>query len=425
MTEAHSWLEARFAEIHPKAMAALARYFRDLDLAEEAFAAGCVRALKTWPEKGLPDDPFAWLLTVSRNIGRDILRRRARPVTDEAFVIPTDPPEDISIENIDARGLRDDVLRLLFICCHPSLSPQDQSALALRIVAGLSIDEIAQAFLIKPRAMEQRLTRAKRAIADANTPFETPDLAERHRRMTVVSLMVYLLFNEGWSASTGDIQIKTPLCEEAIRLARLLLELFPALRELMGLLALFLVQHSRRDARLDDAGKLVPLDAQDRRRWDRAMIAEAGALLEKALRHGSPGSYQIQAAIALVHANAQTPDETDWPEIERLYGALCVLEPTPVIRLNHASALAKVEGPQAALDKIEPLGLELDDYRWYHAARGAFLFELEDYAGARQAYERTVSLSPTDQESLFLEQKIAECEKNLAGHVVKRTGLSS
>ena len=413
MTGTHSWLEVRFAEIHPKAIAALARYFRDVDLAEEAFAAGCVRALKAWPEKGLPDDPFAWLLTVSRNIGRDILRRRARPVTDEAFVMPADPPEDVSIENIDAKGLRDDVLRLLFICCHPSLSPQDQSALALRIVAGLAVDEIAQAFLIKPRAMEQRITRAKRTIANADIPFETPDLAERHRRMTTVSLMVYLLFNEGWSASSGVTQIKAPLCEEAIRLARLLLDLFPALSELMGLLALFLVQHSRRDARLDDAGDLVPLDAQDRRRWDQVMIAEARTLLEKALRHRAPGPYQIQAAIALVHASAQAPDATDWSEIERLYGALYLLEPTPVVRLNHASALAKVQGPQAALDMIDPLGSELSEYRWYHAARGAFLIQLEDYAGAIKAYERTLSLSPTEQEGTFLEQKIAECEKNL------------
>ncbi len=413
MTGAHQWLDARFGEIRPKAVAALTRYFRDVDLAEEAFAAGCVRALKSWPEKGQPDDPFAWLLTVARNIGRDILRRRARPVTDEAFVFPADPPEDISIETLDARGLRDDVLRLLFICCHPALPPQDQSALALRIVAGLSVEEIARAFLIRPRAMEQRITRAKRTIAQADIPFETPDLAERHKRMTAVSLMVYLLFNEGWSASSGDTQIKAPLCEEAIRLARLLLDLFPAISELMGLLALFLVQHSRRRARIDSNGGLVPLDAQDRTAWDRPMIAEAKALLEKALRHGSAGPYQIQAAIGLVHAAANAHEETDWPEIERLYAALYALEPTPVVRLNHASAVAKVRGPQAALDMIDPLAAELDTYRWYHAARGAFLFELKDYAAAKQAFERTVSLGPTDQENHFLGQKIAACEKYL------------
>lgn len=365
---AHAWFEARFAAIRPKALAALARQFRDVDLAEEAFATACLRALKTWPANGLPDDPFAWLLTVGRNAAFDRLRRE-RPVTaldpDREMAPLADGQPDIEhalVEALDQDALRDDVLRLLFICCHPDLAQQDQLALALKIVAGMSVDEIARAFLVKPKSMEQRITRAKRKVTEAGIPFETPDLAERARRMKAVSLMLYLLFNEGWSASSGELQIKKPLCDEAIRLARLLLELFPGLSELMGLLALFLFQHSRCQARLDVKGDLVPLENQDRSLWDQAMIREGRALLQKAHRHGAPGPYQIQAAIAAVHAEASQEHETDWRRIEGLYQALYAIEPTPVIRLNQAAALAKVEGPAAALALIDPLASALQNY---------------------------------------------------------------
>lgn len=409
---AHGWLEARFAAIRPKALAALTRQFRDVDLAEEAFAIASMRALKIWPKKGLPDDPFAWLLKVGRNAGLDIIRRNVHAASFEIEPGVQADVEKKLVEALDRDGLRDDVLRLLFICCHPDLGRQDQLALALKIVAGMSVDEIARAFLVKPKTMEQRITRAKRAVAAADIPFETPDFAERARRFKAVSLMLYLLFNEGWSASSGDVQIKTPLCDEAIRLTRLLLDLFPGLSELMGLLALFLFQHSRRHARLDNAGDLIPLDDQNRTRWDREMIGEGKALLQKALRHSTPGPYQIQAAIAAVHADADQDDETDWAEIERLYEALYAIEPTPVIRLNQAAALAKVKGPKAALAFIDPLASDLQSYRWYHAARAAFLFDLKSYGEARKAYQQALLLRPTEPEKRFLARKIAACEEN-------------
>ena len=413
-----SWLEAHFATIRPKALAAFTRQFRDVDLAEEVFAIASMRAIGAWSEDGLPDDPFAWLLKVGRNAALDIMRRRrhttslqTEPEIHAAFSA-SDFEEDSLIADLDQDGLRDDVLRLMFICCHPDLGRQDQLALALKIVAGMPIEAIAQAFLVKPKAMEQRITRAKRTIANKDVPFETPDLAERARRFKAVSLMLYLLFNEGWSASSGDVQIKAPLCEEAIRLARLLLDLFPGLSELMGLLALFLLQHSRHSARLDRRGDLVPLESQDRQIWDRAMIAEGKALLEKARRHETPGPYQLQAMIAAVHAEAVDDETTDWAEIERLYQALYMIEPTPVIRLNQAAALAKVQGARAALVLIDPLADELRGYRWYHAARGAFLIDLEDYGAAKAAYQQALLLGPTAPERRYLGIQIKKCEKN-------------
>ena len=413
MTETNAWMEARFAEIRPRAIAALMRQFRDLDLAEEAFASSCLRALRAWPEQGLPRDPLAWLLTVARNAARDDLRRAARRREEKPPLPETDWSEDGVVEHIDDAGLRDDVLRLLFICCHPELSAQDQSALALRLVLGLSVPEIARAFLVGERAMEQRITRAKRTVADANIPFETPDLAERHRRLTSVLLMAYLMFNEGWSASAGEVQIKAPLCDEAIRIARLLLDLFPAVSELMGLLALFLLQHSRREARVDAAGDLVLLDEQDRNLWDREMIAEARTLLDKALRHATPGRYQIQAAIAAVHASAATARDTDWQEIERLYGALVLIEPTPVVKLNHTAAIAEVHGPAAALHRLDDLSDALDTYRWFHTTRATLHLRQGDHRAALSAFERALSLTPTEPERRHLEAKITACKKNL------------
>ncbi len=406
------WFENRFSEIRPKAVAALTRQFRDLDLAEEAFATGCLKAIRHWRENGLPDDPLAWLLTVSRNTGRDILRKESRLPPDEETGILSNPEEDY-ITRLDQDGLRDDVLRLLFICCHPSLSTQDQSALALRIVTGMTVGEIAAAFLVKPKTMEQRLTRAKKTVAQADIPFETPDMMERNRRLNSVMLMLYLLFNEGWSAHSGGDFVKLRVCEEAIRLARLLLGLFPGSSELMGLLSLFLFQHSRRHSRLDDLGSLIPLDDQDRTGWDRSMILEASALLEKALRHAAPGTYQIQAAIAAVHAQASHSDATDWQELERLYAALYRLEPTPVVKLNQATVIGKTRGPKAALDALKSLEESLKDYRWYHAACAAFYMELADFARARSAYLTVLDLFPTDQEEQFILKKIADCEKNL------------
>ncbi len=413
----HPWLEARFTEIRPKAIAALTRYFRNIDLAEEAFSQACIKALKAWPQTGLPNDPFAWLLSVARNAGRDILRRKKSSDAYQQDTLSTHMPESFHPDNrdniVDKNELRDDILRLLFVCAHPKLTLQDQSALALRIVIGLSVDQIARAFLIKPKTMEQRITRAKRTIAKADVPFEVPDIVQRNERLNTVSLMLYLLFNEGWSASSGELQIKIPLCEEAIYLARLLLNLFPAQTELMGLLALFLFQHARHRARIGDAGQLVLLDAQDRSLWSQTLITEARSLLDKALRHGTPASFQVQAAIASVHSMALSAEDTDWSEIERLYGLLYHYEPTPVVRLNHAVSIAKVHGAKAALEMLEPLGSDLKDYRWYHSALGAFLFETSQFYQAMRSYQSALNLSPTEPEKQALNQKIIECEKNI------------
>lgn len=409
----HAWLQARFGSIRPQAVAALTRQFRDVELAEEAFANACEKALKAWPNSGQPDDPLAWLLKVGRNAGIDIIRKNARTNTLEPVAEDVPDMEAIYVEQIDNDGLRDDVLRLLFICCHPSLAPQDQLAIALKIVVGMSVDEIARAFLVKPKTMEQRITRAKKTVSQADTPFETPDINERTDRLRAVCLMLYLLFNEGWSASSGEVHIKVPLCEEAIRLTRLLLALFPGIGELMGLLVLFLFQHSRRAARLDREGNLVPLDEQDRTSWDHSMIAEARALLEKALRRGPFGPFQIQAAIASVHGLAKRAEDTDWREIAKLYGALYAIEPTPVIRLNQAVALEKIKGPNAALAMLEPLKDELKNYRWYHTARAAFLSDLERFEEAKSAYLSASLLQPTDAEQRILLEKITDCENKL------------
>lgn len=407
----NKWLTSRFNQVRPKAIGALNRYFRDIDLAEEAFSISCTKALSHWPENGLPDDPLAWLLTVGRNAGRDIIRKNARLESLE------EKQEEFAshqlTEEAELIGIRDDVLRLMFICCHPELSPQDQSALALKIVAGLSVSEIASAFLIKPKTMEQRIRRAKKTISDANIPFETPSLIERNARLKSVMLMLYLLFNEGWSASSGEISIKTTVCNEAIRLTRTLLELFPSIAELMGLLALFLYQHSRRDARVDQTGDLLPLEEQNRTLWDKSMIKEANALMEKSIRHATPGAYQIQAAIAGVHAKSQSDKDTDWEEIEKLYDALYVLEPTPVVKLNHAAAIAKTKGPQTALETLRPLSEDLSSYKWFHAMTASLYLEIEDFAAAKTAYMKVLSLNPLAAEARYAEEKIAICKKNL------------
>lgn len=381
------------------------RVFRDLDLAEEAFAEACLRAVRRWPETGAPDDPLSWLLTVGRNAGRDMIRRRRSPI-DDPTLQTTDDPADPD-EALDRGNLRDDVLRLMFICCHPSLKRQDQLALALRIVAGLSVAEIAAAFLVKPKTMEQRLTRAKRLIAEAETPFETPTLMERHRRLNDVSMMVYLLFNEGWSANSGASIIKVDLCEEAIRLARLLLALFPAMAETMGLLSLLLFQDARRGARTGEDGLAVPLERQDRRLWNTTTIDEASALLQKARRHHAPGPFQLQAEIAQRHATAPSCAETDWSGIATLYGHLYALQQSPVIRLNQAAAVAEASGPESALKLLDPLAEELDRYRWFHGARAAFLEQLGRPADAHAALSRILDLDPLKSERAAVLERMA------------------
>ncbi len=399
-----AWIDAALTSARPQVLGALLRYFRDLDRAEEAFQEACLRALKSWPVNGPPRDPVAWLIFVGRNFALDEVRRWNRHealAADELDSIPDEAETDLA-ERLDSSHYRDDVLRLLFICCHPDLPATQQIALALRIVSGLSVREIARAFLVSESAMEQRITRAKRRVAAADVPFETPGAVERAERLAAVAAMIYLLFNEGYSASGGDVHVRVSLCEEAIRLVRLLLRLFQGESEIMGLTALLLLQHARAPARLDADNRIVLLEDQDRRLWNREMIAEALALVDKALRHRRPGPYQMQAAIAAVHAHAARPEDTDWAEIDQLYALLETLQPSPVVTLNRSVAVAKLRGPTAALAMIEPLAERLDGYFHFFGVKGALLMQLGRVDEARVAFDRAIALANTVAEAAHI-----------------------
>jgi RNA polymerase sigma-70 factor (ECF subfamily) len=402
-----AWIDAALTAARPQAIGALLRYFRDLDTAEDAFQEACLRALKHWPGNGPPRDPVAWLIMVGRNFAVDEARRRSRheALPEDEIISDLDDVEAALAERLDNSHYRDDVLRLLFICCHPALPSTQQIALALRVVSGLSVKEIGRAFLVSESAMEQRITRAKRRIATADVPFETPGAPERAERIAAVASMVYLLFNEGYSASGGKAQIRLHLCEEAIRLAGLLLRLFPGESEIMGLTALLLLQHARAPARIDANDGIILLEDQDRSLWNREMIAEGLALVEKALRQW-PGPYQVQAAIASVHARAARPEDTDWVQIERLYALLETLQPSPVITLNRAVALAKVQGPAAALAMIEPLGERLAGYFHFFGVKGALLEQLGREEEARIVFSKAIALANTAAEAAHIRQHL-------------------
>lgn len=398
------WIDGVLSGARPQAVGALLRQFRDLDRAEEAFQEACLRALRHWPRNGPPRDPVSWLVFVGRNVGIDLARRAARhtELPEEDQLSDLEDAEAAMVERLDGRHVRDDVLRLLFICCHPDLPATQQVALALRIVCGLSVKQIARAFLVGEAAMEQRITRAKARIAKGDTEFGPPDAAERAERLGPVMAMAYLLFNEGYSATGGTAPLRAPLAEEAIRLGRLLLRLFPAEPEVMGLLALMLLNHSRAAARLDSDGQIVLLDDQDRSLWDRKAIAEGLALVDKAVRHQRPGPYLVQAAIAALHARAKMAAETDWAQIDRLYGVLEHLQPSPVITLNRAVAVSKVKGPAAALEMVEPLAPKLSGYFHFFGVRGALLLQLGRQAEARQAFDQAIALANTAAEAAHI-----------------------
>jgi RNA polymerase sigma-70 factor (ECF subfamily) len=402
------WIDAALTSARPQAVAALLRYFRNLETAEEAFQEACLRALQKWPVNGPPRDPAAWLILVGRNFALDEARRRSKQTAlpDEDLLSNTDDAETALADRLDGEDYRDDVLRLLFVCCHPDLPSTQQIALALRIVSGLSVPEIARAFLVGEAAMEQRITRAKRRISQADVPFDTPGAVERAQRLSTVAAMIYLLFNEGYSASGGELHIREPLCEEAIRLARLLLRLFRGNPEMLGLNALLLLQHARAPARLDVEGQIVLMEDQDRRLWRREPIAEAFALLDKAVRLQSPGPYQIQAAIAAVHARAPRAEDTNWHEIDRLYALLETIQPSPVITLNRAVAVMKCEGPEAALKMIEPLEPALSSYFHFHGLRGGLLMQLGRNEDARMAFDKAISFANTAAEAAHIRQHL-------------------
>ncbi|UYN94735.1 MAG: RNA polymerase sigma factor [Enhydrobacter sp.] len=402
------WIDALLTSARPQAMGALLRYFRDLDTAEEAFQEACLRALRNWPQNGPPRDAAAWLIMVGRNAAMDDVRRRARqaPLPEEDQISDLDDVETPLVERLDDEHYRDDILRLLFVCCHPELPATQQIALALRVVCGLSVRQIARAFLVGEAAMEQRLTRAKARIARSQVPFETPGPAERSERLAVVAAMIYLTFNEGYSAGPTEAEARTPLAEEAIRLGRLLLRVFPTEPEVMGLMALMLLQQARASARFDADGAIVLLEDQDRRLWDDKRIAEGLALIDKAMRHRRPGPYQIQAAIAALHARARKAEDTDWAQIDLLYANLERLQPSPVVTLNRAVALSKVQGPAAALELVEPLGDRLSNYFYFHGVRGALLQQLDRREEARAAFDRAVALANTPAEAAHIRQHI-------------------
>lgn len=405
---AADWIGAVLTSARPRTMAALLRHFRDLDTAEEACQEASLRALRTWPLNGPPRDPAAWLIMVGRNVAIDETRRRSRldPLPADELTSDLADAEQEMTQALDDGAYRDDILRLLFICCHPELPATQQIAVALRIVSGLSVKQIAAAFLVSKAAMEQRITRAKARISKANTPFETPGASERAERLAAVAAMVYLVFNEGYSTGGVEFGAPAPLCGEAVRLARLLLKLFPAEPEVMGLTALLLLQHARAPARFDSDGCPVLLEDQDRSLWDRAMIAEGLALVDKAVRHQRPGPYQVQAAIAALHARASGSDAPDWRQIELLYGALERMQPSPVVTLNRAVAVFKVRGAAEALAMIEPLGQRLSGYFYFHGARGAFLLELGCAAAAREAFNRAIGLARTPAEAGHIRRQL-------------------
>ena len=399
-----AWIDSLLRSARPQSVSALLRYFRDLDRAEEAFQEACLRALKAWPINGPPRDPVAWLILVGRNVGLDDVRRvrRIDPLPGDDQISELGDAEADIADRLDNSHYRDDLLRLLFICCHPDLPAVQQVALALRVVSGLSVKEIARAFLVSESAMEQRITRAKSRVARADIPFETPGAVERAERLGAVAAMLYLLFNEGYAASGGDQHVRAPLCDEAIRLARLLLGLFPGEPEIMGLTALMLLQHARTPARLDADGAIVLLEDQVRGLWNRDMIAEGLALIEKARRHRRPGPYQIQAAIAGVHAHAATAADTDWSEIDALYASLERLQPSPVVTLNRAVAVSKVQGPAAALAMIEPLAGPLSGYFHFFGVKGGLLMRLGRSDEARVAFDRAIALAHTPAEAAHI-----------------------
>jgi RNA polymerase sigma-70 factor (ECF subfamily) len=409
-----AWIDTALTSARPQAVGALLRYFRNLDTAEEAFQNACLRALKSWPQNGPPRDPAAWLIMVGRNVAIDDIRRsrKQEPLPEDEALSDLDDAEEALAERLDGSHYRDDILRLLFICCHPELPATQQIALALRIVSGLTVKQIARAFLVTEAAMEQRITRAKARVADADVPFETPGAVERTERLSAVAAMIYLIFNEGYSASGDTAEIRAPLCEEAIRLARL----FQSEPEIMGLTALLLLQHARAAARFDAEGAFVLLDDQDRSLWNQKMIAEGLALIDKAMRHRQSGPYQIQAAIAALHARAAKPEDTDWTQIDLLYGALEIMQPSPVVTLNRAVAVSKVRGAEAALELIEPLASRLSSYFHFFGVRGAFLMQLGRNDEARVAFDRAIALANTSAEAAHIRMHLDRLMRDSQPH---------